>query len=1005
MRQHHLTVRIIRGFRGATLAFIGVIAMVTIATDVDAGEPSLEVISAWGGPVNDVEVALGGNTAYIAAGRRLVVADITNLAAITEIGSIELGANVRDVAIQNNLAYVATAEYPSIFCVVDISDPANPTRIWTSSDVSNEFWQVQLRSTFVYARDDFRHVNVYDITVPNAPAFLGYIDNIDSFDIAGSLLYAVKDSTPEQLLVFDLSGPDPVNPPLIGSLVLGGRPRALAASGNYAYVTVDAATNYVAIIDVSIPTAPVIVNTSIPAPGTPFQILTAFNGHLYVNSGRTVGIYNVTNPVAPALLTTYTTHGSVRGIRFPAGTSNNLGWALDDGEGAIALNLNNPASPVRLGNYHSPAELRGMAKSGSQLYVVDGWNGLTILDVSNPQTTPTVLGVFQTPQPPVDAISYTNWGVELDGTRAWFTAGRRGVYVVDVSNPAVPSLVTTLPPPSTYFARAIDVANGVAHVSYYRLSPTGIWQYRTYNVNTFAVDATIAVNGGNAPTSIAVNAQGIAFTGRRQESPQAIDASNPNAPVVINDNAGPMNSEFVALDGNIRFLANGSDTSGPDAGAGGVYVHDVTNPANPILLSFIPAPFTNSVAVQNSRAYMITSECLALDVTNPSAPQPIVSTQGIGLQYSTMTFVDDPYLFVTTAVGESTGHNNHGLVILNGENLDIPPAVEANKIYWVEPDHNAIRRANSNGTNVETILDFTDGLLEPKALAFDLDAGKMYFTHNPAPNEQNDIKIQRANLDGTAVEDVISGLPGPSIIRVDHDGGKIYWSHGGSSSFITRANLNGTGVEVLHQLGGITGFDLDLTNGRIYWTLAPSLACLRGQGKIQRSNLDGTNIEDVVVGLDPVSQIRIDPIAGKMYWTSAFSNCGMLHMFRANLDGSMVEAVIEGCCSALGLDIDHVGGKLYVTASEAIKRANLDGSGLEDLITAGVSSATRIQIIPTLGPLCPADINGNGAVNIDDLLAVISHWGPNPGPWDVTGNGVVNIDDLLAVISAWGPCD
>ena len=55
---------------------------------------------------------------------------------------------------------------------------------------------------------------------------------------------------------------------------------------------------------------------------------------------------------------------------------------------------------------------------------------------------------------------------------------------------------------------------------------------------------------------------------------------------------------------------------------------------------------------------------------------------------------------------------------------------------------------------------------------------------------------------------------------------------------------------------------------------------------------------------------------------------------------------------------------------------------------------------------CPADITGNGAVNTDDLLSVINHWGPCPAPCpaDITGNGAVNTDDLLSVINHWGPC-
>ena len=63
-----------------------------------------------------------------------------------------------------------------------------------------------------------------------------------------------------------------------------------------------------------------------------------------------------------------------------------------------------------------------------------------------------------------------------------------------------------------------------------------------------------------------------------------------------------------------------------------------------------------------------------------------------------------------------------------------------------------------------------------------------------------------------------------------------------------------------------------------------------------------------------------------------------------------------------------------------------------------------------LGPLCaPADINCDGHVNVDDLLAVINGWGACPPPCppycagDINHNCVVNVDDLLAVINGWAP--
>ena len=54
---------------------------------------------------------------------------------------------------------------------------------------------------------------------------------------------------------------------------------------------------------------------------------------------------------------------------------------------------------------------------------------------------------------------------------------------------------------------------------------------------------------------------------------------------------------------------------------------------------------------------------------------------------------------------------------------------------------------------------------------------------------------------------------------------------------------------------------------------------------------------------------------------------------------------------------------------------------------------------------CPEDINGDGIVNISDLLAIISDWGVCDGcTSDLNGDGDVNVTDLLQVIEHWGSC-
>jgi hypothetical protein len=51
-----------------------------------------------------------------------------------------------------------------------------------------------------------------------------------------------------------------------------------------------------------------------------------------------------------------------------------------------------------------------------------------------------------------------------------------------------------------------------------------------------------------------------------------------------------------------------------------------------------------------------------------------------------------------------------------------------------------------------------------------------------------------------------------------------------------------------------------------------------------------------------------------------------------------------------------------------------------------------------------ADFDGSGAVNVNDLLFLINHWGPVIGAdrrADMNDDGTVNIDDLLTVIASW----
>ena len=287
---------------------------------------------------------------------------------------------------------------------------------------------------------------------------------------------------------------------------------------------------------------------------------------------------------------------------------------------------------------------------------------------------------------------------------------------------------------------------------------------------------------------------------------------------------------------------------------------------------------------------------------------------------------------VTVSVSDGNGGSDAITVTIHVTDSTDPPLTDV-YMYWVNVTANKIQRANLDGSNVQ---DIATGFGRPVSLALDVSGGKIYWTDrdNPIhedPNARN--SIQRMNLDGTNIETLVTG--GPSVkegIALDIAGGKMYWADwniftGGGK--IQRANLNGTNVEdVVPELATAQGIALDLSRGKMYWTNS-------GVGKIQRANLDGSNIEDILTGLDAPHHLALDFSSGKIYWAS----WGAGKIQRANFDGSNLEDLVVGLSHPAGIALDGPNGKMYWThwlanaQSGKIQRADLDGSNVEDLVT------------------------------------------------------------------------
>lgn len=81
---------------------------------------------------------------------------------------------------------------------------------------------------------------------------------------------------------------------------------------------------------------------------------------------------------------------------------------------------------------------------------------------------------------------------------------------------------------------------------------------------------------------------------------------------------------------------------------------------------------------------------------------------------------------------------------------------------------------------------------------------------------------------------------------------------------------------------------------------------------------------------------------------------------------------------------------------------DINGDGWLDLVV-GRCQSTEVWI--NQGAICPADLDGDGVVNVVDLLDLLAAWGPCLGcAADIDRDGAVGIDDLLQLLGNWGSC-
>ena len=263
------------------------------------------------------------------------------------------------------------------------------------------------------------------------------------------------------------------------------------------------------------------------------------------------------------------------------------------GGGLQVVNLSTPFAPSLQGSI----PIFGATDAtvvGSYAYVAD-WNGLSIVNIANPET-PTVVGSYHAP--------YNASKVEIQGAFAFVANGSAGLLVVNVSDPTHPSLSATFATPTYAEELALSghyalVGNG-ANVKVVDISsPTSPTQAGSFNAPDYVNG--LAAQGGYAYVSVSL--YGVF----------AVDVSNPASPDVVGWLGRPEGEDLFPV-GNLLWMAS-LDT--------GLLVSDVTDRTAPNLIGAFPtAPTILALETTGTHLYGLIPHLglVALDTTDAATP-------------------------------------------------------------------------------------------------------------------------------------------------------------------------------------------------------------------------------------------------------------------------------------------------------------------------------------------------------------------------------------------------
>jgi hypothetical protein len=263
------------------------------------------------------------------------------------------------------------------------------------------------------------------------------------------------------------------------------------------------------------------------------------------------------------------------------------------------------------GSVYTPDEARGVVVSGDYAYVCDRLSGLQVIDISDP-AVPTIAGSYDTP-----GFAYD---VAISGDYAYVADNHTGLQVIDISDPLIPTFAGSYGTPS--FAWRVAVSGDYAYVA-----------DRDSGLQVVDItDPTVPVFAGSYdtpsyPYGMAVSGN-YAYMADYSSGLQVIDITDPTTPTSAGSYNTPGLAHGVAISGNYAYVADHIS---------GLQVIDITNPTTPISAGSFDTPgLAYGVAVSGDHVYVAdeSSGLQVIDITDPAVPTLLGSfdTPGLALE-------------------------------------------------------------------------------------------------------------------------------------------------------------------------------------------------------------------------------------------------------------------------------------------------------------------------------------------------------------------------------------